>query len=201
MRSVVRHARHDMKPGWGENAEVSHSPTVQVQVLLFWETLSVVMFGNNALGPRTWTLGWMTMPSSHDHCTPLSLSTTTDSDSQSVHVKELGKHPIICFGAPGNSEGISRFGQEFTAAMENNFANPSDSWGNPPSLVPLIIPTSPAIHCTLSAANAVPSGSPFASHALSTAYFKPSISHQPIGRLTYASNSPSRTSLGGCFIR
>ncbi|EDR07326.1 uncharacterized protein LACBIDRAFT_299131 [Laccaria bicolor S238N-H82] len=121
--------------------------------------------------------------------------TTTDSDSQSVHVKELGKHPIICLGAPGNSEGISRFGQEFTAAMENNFANPSDSWGNPPSLVPLIIPTSPAIHCTLSAANAVPSGSPFASHALSTAYFKPSISHQPIGRLTYASNSPSRTSL------
>ncbi|EDR00636.1 uncharacterized protein LACBIDRAFT_313120 [Laccaria bicolor S238N-H82] len=57
--------------------------------------------------------------------------------------------------------------------MENNFGNPSDSRGNPPSLVPLTIPTSPADHRTLSAANAIPSGSPFASHTPSTAYPSP----------------------------
>ena len=48
-----------------------------------------------------------------------------------------------------------------------------DSRGTPPSLVPLTIPTLAADHRTLSAANAVPSSSPFTSHAPSTPYPSP----------------------------
>ncbi|KIK05103.1 hypothetical protein K443DRAFT_675382 [Laccaria amethystina LaAM-08-1] len=44
--------------------------------------------------------------------------------------------------------------------MENSFGNPSDSRRMPPSLVPLIIPSSPADHRTDSAADLVPFGSP-----------------------------------------
>ncbi|KIJ96134.1 hypothetical protein K443DRAFT_295704 [Laccaria amethystina LaAM-08-1] len=60
--------------------------------------------------------------------------------------------------------------------MENSFGNPQVfSRGTPPCLVevPLIIPSPPANHRTLSAADVVPSGSPSTSHTPSMAYPSP----------------------------
>ncbi|EDR10911.1 uncharacterized protein LACBIDRAFT_324910 [Laccaria bicolor S238N-H82] len=56
----------------------------------------------------------------------------TDSDSQPGHVEKLGKHPPTCLGAPGKSEGISRFGQELTLVMENSIGNPQPSFSHHP---------------------------------------------------------------------
>ncbi|EDQ99028.1 uncharacterized protein LACBIDRAFT_317767 [Laccaria bicolor S238N-H82] len=103
----------------------------------------------------------------------LSCSTTTDSDFESVHVEKVGGHSPTYLEAPGNSQGISLFAQEFMLLMENSFGNPPDYRGSPASLVPLTIPTSPTNHRTRSA---------------------PSFSHQPIIRFTCTSNSPSFTS-------
>ena len=55
-----------------------------------------------------------------------------------------------------------------------------DSHGTPPSLVPLTIPTLTADHRMLSAANAIPSGSPFTSHTPSTPYPSPLLATTPL---------------------
>ncbi|EDR10701.1 uncharacterized protein LACBIDRAFT_324541 [Laccaria bicolor S238N-H82] len=121
-----------------------------------------------------------------------SCSTTTDSDFESVHVEKAGGHSPTCLEAPGNSQGISPFAQEFTPLMENSFGNPPDYHGSPTSLVPLTIPTSPTDHHTRSAANAVPAGSPSTSHTPSTAYPSPLSATNP----SFASHAPQTAHLG-----
>ncbi|EDR11785.1 uncharacterized protein LACBIDRAFT_323974 [Laccaria bicolor S238N-H82] len=106
---------------------------------------------------------------------------TTGSDSGSVPAEKLGKHSPTCLRAPGNSQGIM--------ALETPQVHYR---GTPTSVVPLTIPTSPADHRMLSAAKAVPPGSPSASHTPSMAYPSPLSATTP----SAASHTPQTARLG-----
>ncbi|EDR09601.1 uncharacterized protein LACBIDRAFT_318832 [Laccaria bicolor S238N-H82] len=100
-----------------------------------------------------------------------SLSATTDLDSGSLHVEKLGDHPQTCLEAPGNLQGIHiGYGKHFWETTQPNFrfslplpiSGSTDNLNSPP-----------ADHRTLSAAEAVPSGSPSVAHIPSTTYPSP----------------------------